>query len=465
MTNKTKGFIYGAIAAASYGMNPLFALPLYAAGMSVDTVLFYRYFFATIVLGILMKMQHQSFALHKADVLPLVIMGLLFSFSSLLLFMSYNYMDAGIASTILFVYPVMVAVIMGIFFKEKISAITVFSILLALSGIALLYQGDGNKPLSTLGIIFVLLSSLSYAIYIVGVNRSTLKNLPTTKLTFYAILFGLSVYIVRLNFCTELQVIPSAWLWADVLSLAILPTAVSLVCTALAIHYIGSTPTAILGALEPVTALFFGVLLFHEKLTPRLMMGILMIITAVTLIIIGKSLIKKMGMAIMYLEEALAHIRAGKASARLLDGIRVDSYGSMVPISNVAAITTPDARSIVIKPWDKSMFRVIEKAIIDSDLGIMPENNGEMIRIGIPPLTEERRKQLAKQCKGEGETAKVSVRNARRDGIDALKKAVKDGLAEDEQKNAEAKLQKIHDKYIKQIDDMLAEKEKEIMTV
>lgn len=215
MTNKTKGFIYGAIAAASYGMNPLFALPLYAAGMSVDTVLFYRYFFAAIVLGILMKMQHQSFALHKADVLPLVIMGLLFSFSSLLLFMSYNYMDAGIASTILFVYPVMVAVIMGIFFKEKISAITVFSILLALSGIALLYQGDGNKPLSTLGIIFVLLSSLSYAIYIVGVNRSTLKNLPTTKLTFYAILFGLSVYIVRLNFCTELQIIPSAWLWAD----------------------------------------------------------------------------------------------------------------------------------------------------------------------------------------------------------------------------------------------------------
>ena len=277
MNNKTKGFIYGAIAAASYGMNPLFALPLYAAGMSVDTVLFYRYFFAAIVLGILMKMQRQSFVLHKADVLPLVIMGLLFSFSSLLLFMSYNYMDAGIASTILFVYPVMVAVIMGVFFKEKISAITVFSILLALSGIALLYQGDGDKPLSTLGIIFVLLSSLSYAIYIVGVNRSTLKNLPTTKLTFYAILFGLSVYIVRLNFCMELQVIPSVWLWADTLALAILPT-------------------AILGALEPVTALFFGVMLFHEKLTPRLMVGILMIITAVTLIIIGKSLIKKMGM-------------------------------------------------------------------------------------------------------------------------------------------------------------------------
>ena len=163
---------------------------------------------------------------------------------------------------------------------------------------------------------------------------------------------------------------------------------------------------------------------------------------------------EKMDMAVMYLEEALAHIRAGKASTRLLDGIRVDSYGSMVPISNVAAVTTPDARSITIKPWDKSMFRVIEKA-----------NNGEIIRIGIPPLTEERRKQLAKQCKAEGETAKVSIRNARRDGIDALKKAVKDGLAEDEQKNAEAKLQKVHDKYIAKIEEMLAEKDKEIMTV
>ena len=168
---------------------------------------------------------------------------------------------------------------------------------------------------------------------------------------------------------------------------------------------------------------------------------------------------EKMDMAVMYLEEALAHIRAGKADVRLLDGIRVDSYGSMVPINNVAA------RSIVIKPWDKSMFKVIEKAIIDSSLGIMPENNGEIIRIGIPPLTEERRKQLAKQCKGEGETAKVSVRNARRDAIDGLKKSVKDGLAEDAQKGGEEKLQKIHDKYIKQIDDMLAAKDKEIMTV
>jgi ribosome recycling factor len=174
---------------------------------------------------------------------------------------------------------------------------------------------------------------------------------------------------------------------------------------------------------------------------------------------------ERMEEAVMYLEDALSHIRAGKANVKLLDGIRVDNYGSMVPINQCAAVTTPDARTIAIKPWDKSMFKVIEKAIINSDLGIMPENNGEIIRIGIPPLTEERRKQLNKQCGKEGEQAKVSVRNARRDGNEQLKRAVKDGLSEDFQKDGEAELQKKHDKFIKQIDDLLAAKEKEIMTV
>ncbi len=174
---------------------------------------------------------------------------------------------------------------------------------------------------------------------------------------------------------------------------------------------------------------------------------------------------EKMQMAEMYLEEQLARVRAGKANVHILDGIRVNSYGSMVPLNNVAAITTPDARTIAIKPWDKSMFKVIEKAIMDSEVGITPENNGEIIRLGIPPLTEERRKQLAKQCNKEGETAKISIRNARRDGIDALKKAQKEGLPEDAEKDAEAKLQKVHDKYVKKVEEILALKDKEIMTV
>ena len=291
--NKTKGFILGAIAAASYGMNPLFTLPLYSAGMSVDTVLFYRYSLAVIVLGILMKFQKQSFAIKKVDVLPLCIMGLLFAFSSLFLFMSYNYMDAGIASTILFVYPVLVAIIMAVVFKEKVSPITMFSIALAFVGISMLCKSPGGQTLSLVGITFVFLSSLSYAIYIVGVNRSSLKDMPIAKLTFYVLLFGLSVYVVRLKFCTELQLIPTPMLWVNAVSLAVFPTVISLVTMTKAIHYIGSTPTAILGALEPVTALFFGVLVFGEQLTPRIILGIFMVITAVTLIIGGKSLLKK----------------------------------------------------------------------------------------------------------------------------------------------------------------------------
>lgn len=291
--NKTKGFILGAIAAASYGMNPLFTLPLYSAGMSVDTVLFYRYSLAVIVLGIMMKFQKQSFAIKRVDVLPLCIMGLLFAFSSLFLFMSYNYMDAGIASTILFVYPVLVAIIMAVVFKEKVSPITMFSIALAFVGISMLCKSLGGQTLSLVGITFVFLSSLSYAIYIVGVNRSSLKDMPIAKLTFYVLLFGLSVYVVRLQFCTELQVIPTPMLWINAVSLAVFPTVISLVTMTKAIHYIGSTPTAILGALEPVTALFFGVLVFGEQLTPRIILGILMVITAVTLIIGGKSLLKK----------------------------------------------------------------------------------------------------------------------------------------------------------------------------
>lgn len=174
---------------------------------------------------------------------------------------------------------------------------------------------------------------------------------------------------------------------------------------------------------------------------------------------------EKMELAVAYLDEALAHIRAGKANPKILDGIRVEYYGSTVPISNVANISVPDARTIAITPWEKQMFKEIEKALINSPLGITPENNGEVIRICIPPLTEDRRKQLVKQSKAEAETAKVSVRNARRDAIDGLKKAIKKGMPEDVEKDAEASAQKLHDKYLKKIDELFAAKEKEILTV
>ena len=174
---------------------------------------------------------------------------------------------------------------------------------------------------------------------------------------------------------------------------------------------------------------------------------------------------EKMEMAVEFLDEALAHIRAGKANPKILDSVRVSYYGSMAPISNVANVSVPDARTIVIQPWEKAMFKEIEKAIINSKIGITPENNGEVIRLNIPPLTEERRKQLVKQSKAEAEQAKISVRNARRDAIEGLKKAIKKGMPEDVEKDAEAAVQKLHDKFLKRIDDLFAAKEKEILTV
>ena len=278
MNVKAKGYILGAVAAATYGMNPLFALPLYKAGMNPDSVLFFRYLFAIPVLGMMIVARGRSFKLKRKEVLPLIIMGLLVALSSLALFQSYNYMDVGIASTLLFVYPILVALIMWIAFKEKLTLPTVLCILLALGGIGLLYKSGDGSTLNLTGIILVMISALSYAIYIVGVNQSTLKNLATLSLTFYVLLFGLVLFLVRVDFGQSLRVAETWYLWGNLIALAIFPTAISFLCTTQAIQYIGSTPTAILGALEPLTAVFFGVVVFGESLTLRLSCGMLMII-------------------------------------------------------------------------------------------------------------------------------------------------------------------------------------------
>ena len=173
----------------------------------------------------------------------------------------------------------------------------------------------------------------------------------------------------------------------------------------------------------------------------------------------------RMQRAVDHLVEELLNIRAGKASVNVLNGVFVDYYGSQTPVSGVASVTVPDAKTILIQPWDKNMIRLIEKAIIDSNIGLTPSNNGETIRLSIPPLTEERRKELVKQSKGEVENARISIRNARRDAIEGLKKAIKQGMPEDVEKDAEASAQKLHDRYLKKIDELFAAKEKEILTV
>lgn len=290
MNAKVKGYILGTIAAATYGMNPLFTLPLYKEGMDPDSVLFFRYLFAIPILGIMLKARGRSFKLKKKEIVPLILLGWLVAISSLTLFQSYNYMEAGIASTILFVYPILVALIMATVFKEKITLQTVLCIFLALSGIGLLYQGGNGVTLSLIGIGLVMASALSYAIYIVGVNRPVLKEVATLKVTFYVLLFGFSLFWVRADFGQSLHIVDKWYLWGNLLALAVFPTAISFLCTTQAIQYIGSTPTAILGALEPVTAVFFGVTVFGENLTMRLICGIILIILAVTFIIAGSNL-------------------------------------------------------------------------------------------------------------------------------------------------------------------------------
>lgn len=288
MGNRFIGFVLGSVAAATYGLNPLFALPLSESGMDVDSILFYRYLLAILILGVYMHYKHHSFALTKKELFPLIGVGLLFSCSSLFLFQSYNFMDSGIASTVLFVYPVMVAVIMMLFFHERLSLLTASSIALALLGISFLYKNDQGEALNMLGVTFVFLSALSYAIYMVWINHSVLKEMPVLKLTFYALLFGFSIYLVRLRGGMDLQPVATPALWMNVLSLAIFPTIVSLLTMTRAIHYIGSTAAAILGALEPLTALFFGILVFGEEMTPRIAVGVLFILGGVILLIAGK---------------------------------------------------------------------------------------------------------------------------------------------------------------------------------
>lgn len=173
----------------------------------------------------------------------------------------------------------------------------------------------------------------------------------------------------------------------------------------------------------------------------------------------------RMDRAIEHLNDALAAVRAGKASTNLLNGISVDYYGNETPVSQVASVTVPDARTVLIQPWEKNLISAIEKAILVANIGLTPSNNGEQIRLNIPPLTEERRRDLVKQIKNDAESARISLRNVRREAVEAFKKAQKEGMPEDMAKDGEADCQKLIDKYTKKVDDLIAEKEKEIMTV
>lgn len=290
MTNSFKGYSLGVIAAASYGTNPLFALPLLGAGIDAFSVLFLRYLFAIPMLALMMVARGRGFGLSKRQVLPLVVLGLLMALSSLTLYISYAYIGAAIASTLLFIYPILVTVIMTVCFHERVTWLTVLCIVLATTGIGLLYRGDDGAVLNPYGLLLVFLSALSYAIYLVTVNRGELKEIPTLKLTLYVIIFGLFLFAFRFQIGTFSILCDNPLLWLSAFCMALFPTAVSLICTSSAIQKIGSTPVAILGAVEPVTAVAIAILIFNELLTPRLAIGMLLVIISVTFIIAGGSI-------------------------------------------------------------------------------------------------------------------------------------------------------------------------------
>lgn len=280
------GYLLGAVAAASYGLNPSFALPLYAAGLNPDSVLLLRYGMAILMVAAMLAVKGQSFKVEGRSLGLLFCLGILMSLSSLTLFESYNHMAAGIASTMLFVYPLMVAVIGTLFCKEKLKLSTIVCLLIATAGIALLYKQEGGGTLSLAGTLLVMVSALSYAVYLVAVGGKNIKAIPSLTLTFYVLLFGILLFAGRMVFGGISFTVPhGAVQWADTAALALFPTVISFLCTARAIQLIGSTHTAILGALEPITAVVMGMIFFQETVTARECLGIVFIISAVSFVV------------------------------------------------------------------------------------------------------------------------------------------------------------------------------------
>lgn len=290
MKRKTIGFINGTIAAASYGTNPLFALPLYARGLNVNSVLFYRYAIAVLIYALWLKFVKKiSFKITKKELLPIFALGVLYSISSITLFSSFQFIEAGVACTILFIYPVIVALIMSIFFKEKLTKTVIGSIFLTSIGILLLYKGKNGISLNINGIILVLFSALSYALYMIGINTiKPIQKINRAKLTFYVMTAGLTVYIYNILTTTPLQTLSTPSMWVFSIGLALFPTIISLETITISIKLIGSTTTAILGALEPLTAIFFGIIFFHEQMTIRIASGVILILIGVSQIILNK---------------------------------------------------------------------------------------------------------------------------------------------------------------------------------
>lgn len=282
---KFKGYLWGCVSSATYGLIPLFGLPVLRKAVSYDSLLFYRFSCAAILLALIMFLRKESFKVTKKEVVPLIILGILFALSAQFLFWSYSFLSVGLASTILFTYPIFVAILMAVLFKERISRTSQLAIVVAFSGVCLLYQGDVS--INVWGLCIILLSALFYAIFIIVVNKSPVKNMQGEKLIFYALSISACFFFIQAQVKGGVQILPDTESVINIIMLATIPTVVSCIAMVYAVQHIGSTSTAVLGALEPVTAVAVGVFAFNEVFSLNLAIGICFILTAVLLIIMS----------------------------------------------------------------------------------------------------------------------------------------------------------------------------------
>lgn len=287
-----KGFLFGILSSATFGLIPLFTLPVMAQGMRFDSILFYRFLLAAVAIGIVLVIKKQSFTVLLSEIPALLYLSVFYVMSALFLFWGYDYLPSGIATTIHFLYPVFVTLIMMIAYHEKSSIITIISIVMAVCGVACLSIGDDNYGINLTGIGIVIISAASYALYIIRVNKSRVRNMAGTKLTFYVLFFGSIIFLINTQIKGGLQPIPDWKAACNLTMLAIIPTVVSNLALVQALKNIGSTLTAILGAMEPLTAVCVGIIAFHEPFSARLAFGFILIITAVSFIILARPLEK-----------------------------------------------------------------------------------------------------------------------------------------------------------------------------
>lgn len=284
---KMKGFVCGVLTSATFGMIPLFTLPLMAKGMTFSSILCYRFLFSALLLGLILAMSRESLRVTRKQLFTLGWLSLLYTGSALCLFWGYNYLPSGVATTIIFLYPVFVALLMAAFFGEKPSAFTFAAVLLALAGVALLSGVGSARGIQVKGVLIETGSALSYALYMVGVNQSCVKNMGAWKLTFYVFLFDALTFFFVALFGGGLQPVPGWTAGVNLVLLALIPTVVSNWSLVYAIKSIGSTFSAVLGAFEPVTAMLIGVWVFGEPFTRALLWGLVLIVCAVSLIILA----------------------------------------------------------------------------------------------------------------------------------------------------------------------------------